>query len=84
MPLSSLASVIITFYFKFTLFVAKKDNAYYKLGLSQGFCGVGKINRQQQLMRQQGKRTRLSAMPFLLINDLYQTLINLILPQKSK
>ena len=23
-------------------------------------------------------------MPFLLINDLYQTLINLILPQKSK
>lgn len=42
MPLSSLASVIITFYFKFTLFVAKKDNIYYKLGLSQGFCGVGK------------------------------------------
>lgn len=42
MPLSPLANAIITFYFKFTLFGAKKDNAYHKLGLSQGFCGVGK------------------------------------------
>ena len=42
MPLSSLANVIISFYFEFTLFGTKKDNAYHKLGLSQGFCGVGK------------------------------------------
>ena len=42
MPLSPLANAIITFYFKFILFGAKKDNAYHKLGLSQGVCGVGK------------------------------------------
>lgn len=42
MPLSPLADAIITFYFKFILFGAKKNNIYYKLGLSQGFCGVGK------------------------------------------
>ncbi len=41
MPLSSLANAITTFYFEFTLF-GTKNNIYHKLGLSQGFCGVGK------------------------------------------
>ena len=41
MPLSPLANAIITFYFEFTLF-GTKNNIYHKLGLSQGFCGVGK------------------------------------------
>lgn len=41
MPLSSLANAIITFYFEFILFDTK-NNIYHKLGLSQGFCGVGK------------------------------------------
>lgn len=41
MPLSSLTDAIITFYFEFTLFDTK-NNIYRKLGLSQGFYGVGK------------------------------------------